>query len=252
MERLQFGLNGHVLPVHELTALYNSVVILEGQHRGTVEFWGKVFGVEKDYLIVEVFSEDRIGTRKFLYSLDAGLNWNLLDGLTGDFLKYSEPIRHALPPILRGDPSEEYHVLIEPSEDFPELEEPITLIVPEAVRLAAIVAHITDSCYTAPRALYARDTHGVLRRNRMYKGIPASAAGNLISYLHLSAYDPEEDGLVHANAIDKAVDSLRPIAGDAPAGVWALRLDPSTGLVVGENARYPGPFRTASNSPIFM
>eukprot|EP01084_Bolivina_argentea_P205447 350955_1 len=97
---------------------------LSEEHKAIVSFWGKLEGVENDYLLVQVHGEDGFGTRKTLYSTDGALHWNLLDPVSAEQRTNCDKLRG----LFVGTPSYEYNI----KEDLPPEPEHAEAEAPEA------------------------------------------------------------------------------------------------------------------------
>ena len=57
-----FALNGYALTVEEKTALQSSLVLLKTQnHFHRVNYFGKIYGVDRDYHIAQGFADSIVG-----------------------------------------------------------------------------------------------------------------------------------------------------------------------------------------------
>eukprot|EP01002_Notosolenus_urceolatus_P005056 NODE_2339_length_1144_cov_67.395434_g1944_i0.p1 GENE.NODE_2339_length_1144_cov_67.395434_g1944_i0~~NODE_2339_length_1144_cov_67.395434_g1944_i0.p1 ORF type:complete len:323 (+),score=102.08 NODE_2339_length_1144_cov_67.395434_g1944_i0:75-1043(+) len=280
-----FGLNGHSLSAAELTALQCSFVALETQYKGSVQFWGKIFGTQADYFIAQVHDSDPLATRKTLYSTDGGLHWHLLDLVSEAQVAYCLQLGDGGPFV--GDPSFEYKIKekVDPAEFAepevpppPEPEEeaapkdddeeadeedeerepeetekppeappkkkkppPYRIIsIPESVRLAFTIADIDWNCRIVPRGAYLKSPKNDVVANPTFFGLSRHDSGKLSSYFHLRPYDIAEEALLQTEQMTPSLHFLEPISADIPQGVWSLRLDASTNLVVASNLLYPG------------
>lgn len=62
------SLSGTTLNIEERSALASSLVVLkDAESFNTVAFWGKIFGLNKDYLIAQALSDDNLFKRKWFY-----------------------------------------------------------------------------------------------------------------------------------------------------------------------------------------
>eukprot|EP01002_Notosolenus_urceolatus_P007706 NODE_3056_length_987_cov_18.988273_g2554_i0.p1 GENE.NODE_3056_length_987_cov_18.988273_g2554_i0~~NODE_3056_length_987_cov_18.988273_g2554_i0.p1 ORF type:complete len:280 (-),score=72.90 NODE_3056_length_987_cov_18.988273_g2554_i0:96-935(-) len=241
------GINGHLLPLSEQTVLEVSFVSLAEQYKGALGFWGKIFGTQNDYLIATVHAEDILKTRKTLYSNDGGLCWCLLDPVTPQQASLCRRLAKA--GLFIGDPSFEYRlqqrpdgsIVDEDEEEDEEAQSKNTLItVPESVRLAYVVGDIDHHCRLAPRGAFQKDPHGNVVQNPTYVGLSHNDAGKLGSYFHLRPYDIDSEGLLATEHLQKSLHFLEPISSDIPQGIWSLRLEPVSNLVVAANLLYEG------------
>lgn len=98
-------LSGSVLGTAEKTALQVSFVLLGKETKGNVGFWGRISGVENDYLVAQVGSED-LFKKQFFYSVDGGLTWMLLNPTTETQRVYCSKLRG----VFFGNPQYEYKI----------------------------------------------------------------------------------------------------------------------------------------------
>lgn len=72
------GQFGHILSTEESLILHNSLLILQNEnHFKQVFFWGKIYGVEKDYYIAYGYERDILTGKVFYYSTNC-MDWGLL------------------------------------------------------------------------------------------------------------------------------------------------------------------------------
>lgn len=82
-----------------------SFVLLAKDTKGTVKFWGRVSGVENDYLLCQTGTED-IFTHQTFYSVNGGLTWMLLPATTEPQAEYCKQLRG----VFLGNPQYEYKI----------------------------------------------------------------------------------------------------------------------------------------------
>lgn len=60
---------GHTLNAEERSALQHSLLLLKDNEKlDSAHFWGKIFGVQKDYLVAQAtFPNETVFKRKFYY-----------------------------------------------------------------------------------------------------------------------------------------------------------------------------------------
>eukprot|EP00667_Euglena_gracilis_P019472 EG_transcript_20868 len=107
------GLSGQVLTPAEKAAVQVSFVLLAKDGKGTVQFWGRVAGVENDYLLCQKGTQDAL-TNETFYSVDGGLTWMLLPPTSPAQQPYCRQLRG----VFLGNPQYEYKIE-EPVPDLP-------------------------------------------------------------------------------------------------------------------------------------
>eukprot|EP00906_Rhabdomonas_costata_P038991 RCo055194 len=100
-----FPVSGNTLSPAEKSAIKVSFVLLAKETKGSVKFWGRVSGVENDYLLAEVGTED-LFKKQFFYSVDGGLTWMLLNPTTETQRIYCSKLRG----VFFGNPQYEYKI----------------------------------------------------------------------------------------------------------------------------------------------
>jgi len=87
-----FGLSGKTLTPKEKTCLLTTLPILSADYKSTTRFWGKVEGMENDYLIVQLTGEHLLKA-EHVFSSDGGLTWHLLDKTTEEQRGHCDQLR---------------------------------------------------------------------------------------------------------------------------------------------------------------
>lgn len=60
-----FGPSGHTLNIEQRSVLQSSLPLLKKNLKlDRIQFWGKIFGTSKDYLIAQGFGNDAFDTKK--------------------------------------------------------------------------------------------------------------------------------------------------------------------------------------------
>jgi radial spoke head protein 9 len=251
------GLNGHVLSPSEKTAIELSKPLLAEQYKSEVQFWGKVMGIDADYLIVRSTSENVLKSVITLYSTDGGLHWHLLDPCTPDEKDLAGKVRG----LFTGDPRNEYRVRPNGEINGEEVEVPDPPVAPkddeeeqpapqvsmdgvrtlrEASRLAAFIEDVDYNCRLAPRGALILDEHSNVVPNRTFEGLTKSEAGKLSNYFHARPSSNEKKSLLEKEGTNLDVDFLDSVVKDIPQGVWVFKYDPLLQLVTAFNLLYEG------------
>lgn len=209
----------------------------------TVEFWGKIFGLRQDYIILQARSLKRFEiVTKWFFSEDEGLSFAELPPvepwmrekattLFTNFMGNSSFIYKQ-----KKEQAEEEEVEKEEEEadqeagstepDFTELQ-----------RLAVSVEEISQDCFIAPaRALrLTTSKHFVL--NVEYAGMTFEESRDLHSYVHLR--QPEMDNIYNADTFTQTNDILTSIDLDPASTKWSLK-SKGDGTLNIRNLRWPG------------
>jgi hypothetical protein len=65
------SLSGYCFNTEEKTALRQSTTLLKDAEKlGAVQVWGKILGVQKDYIVVQTFNDDFLVGKKYFYRFD--------------------------------------------------------------------------------------------------------------------------------------------------------------------------------------
>ncbi|KAJ9452952.1 radial spoke protein Ci-RSP9 [Diplonema papillatum] len=209
-----------VLTPAEENALYCSLTLLSDEHQRSMQFWGKVTGMERDYLIVQGMGPDALSEPVSLFSLDSGNTWHLMPYVTEDDILTCKEIRGP----YNGDAGYGYTVG--------------DIDVKEATRLACFLKDCDYHCAVAPRGAFVLDESGSVRANDAFSGVSIEKAGRLTSYLHKRK--PESTNLLIKEFTDGSVDCMPSINTDIPKGVWRMRYDSLLSVVVGTSLYYQG------------
>eukprot|EP00796_Vickermania_ingenoplastis_P010145 gene10145-7102_t len=114
------ALIGRCLSVPERSALQCSIPLLSSRYNAPAEFWGKILGIQNDYLIAQVAPKGFFGPRVSFYSVDGGSTWKMLEELTEDQAEYCDLLRG----VYQGDPEYEYKM----RKDIPPDPEPVVTL----------------------------------------------------------------------------------------------------------------------------
>lgn len=107
-----FGHGGSVLNTEEGIILYNTLVLLQNEnHFRKIYFWGRIYGVDRDYFVAFGYVNDALSDHVFYYSTNC-LDWGLLPKPT-EKGKTLTPLCIAK---FQGDPATVYDILIEEGE----------------------------------------------------------------------------------------------------------------------------------------
>ncbi|PRP72787.1 hypothetical protein PROFUN_07687 [Planoprotostelium fungivorum] len=268
------GSSGYTLNVEERASLQTSLPILKRNLKfSRVNFWGKVFGINRDYLIAQGFGSDHFGQRKSFCSHD-GIDWVQLPELDSESIRLTEAIRGR----LTGDPSTESFLEIsldgkirleeqktpsseanekvvsenEDEEDEENSQKPPesdkksnkTVIINEEKRLAYLISQIDKDTSVVPRGAFTIGSQHEVRENHSFHGLTVAQSTELAYYFHLR--QPEKlprKTLLEREGHVKIIDFADNIAEDVPH---------VTNVVTIRSLLWPGYFAFAvSNSPVY-
>jgi radial spoke head protein 9 len=254
-ERIGFSY-GRTLTNTERAALACSAPILRRDYNGSVRFWGKVYGQLADYLICSI-TKGRF-ERSWVYSVDSGMTWHpsvdlneeqqyycdLTKGLFKGNPKYEYKYKEELPPEpepiveekKEEEPEEEKEEEDEKEEDDDKGDEdagdekeekddgevqeeevqkkkpkkPKTreILISENIRLSHFLNEVDAACRIIPKDIHRG-------------GLTAQDALLLENYLH-------------------DIPEGRDLYMDMPKGIWAIKKDPTSGIVVCNNLFFEG------------
>ena len=214
---------GHVLTPEDEASLHSSLKLLSADYQTELQFWGKVSGLDADYLLVQAECHGGpLLPPTTLYSVDCGRTWHLLQAVDAAGLALCALVRGP----FAGDPSCGYTVKGQ--------------VIREAVRLAAFVQQCDHACAVVPRGALCMDENGKVVANRGFAGLEFSKAGKLSSYFHRRPLEAGSVNPVAREHLDPTVDCMPSIQADIPKGVWRVTLDELTGTVFGCSLQYPG------------
>ena len=215
------GHEGQNLTPSDEAALACALKLLGNSYRADMQFWGKVLGMDADYLVVQAEArDDALRAPITLFSTDCGQQWHLLPSVDSTAITLCSLIRGA----FEGDPAYGYIVKGTP--------------VREALRLAAFVQSCSESCAVIPRGAYVRNELGNVVQSKAFHGLDEEHAGKLTSYFHKRPLPATS--AMEKQHLNPTVDCMPSIQSDIPKGVWRVALDDITGTVFGSSLRFPG------------
>lgn len=257
---------GYVFSTSERVALGTSLPLLASRtKRRNLVIWGKIFAFKADYIIVQAFDDNLVAEPELYYTVDEGLTFTLL-GTTSSLLSGLPGVRDdplawqdlkqtlvlKMRGIFVGDPAYEYRLIDEFTGKATSYK--------ESVRIALFVEEHDYQCRAAPRGAYFfSERNGSLpreiKKNTAFNGLRKTEGGalSLHNYYHIRARNPyrkvlekQKDILSEKSALemlseDRQLDGeFDPLSDEVPNGIWRLRYDPKSNLVVGHHARFVG------------
>jgi len=218
--------SGNCLSPQETSAL--QVLCLKkrrDESQTAVQFWGKVFGTETDYVvcvgILEVFNG--LPVKKFYFTQAPFGDLNEIPSLNADE-KASCAAMADQTFTGRAD---------EPAGDG----------CTEAHRLAYAVGQIDNDASVVPRGAYIVDASHQAMVNKAFSGLNAGDAQSLSSYYHFrEPVKLPRKGVLETKKMIKATDFLDPISEDNPQGCWSLQTSENGTTATLRSLLWPGYF----------
>eukprot|EP01138_Halocafeteria_seosinensis_P016504 gb/GECG01016835.1/.p1 GENE.gb/GECG01016835.1/~~gb/GECG01016835.1/.p1 ORF type:complete len:301 (+),score=57.74 gb/GECG01016835.1/:1-903(+) len=230
-----------------------------------IKFWGKIDGLEKDYLIVYGLKRSQEHPQKQLYFCTTG-NFQLqqLPELDEEYRNKAKAIKGP----FKGDPTdlygeeEEEEEGEEGEEEEEDEEKPLESKYPdsddedeenkqkqkkpkfsEMHRLSYVVGAIDYSTAVVPRGAYiVTATHHIVE-NTSFQGLTLSEAESLGNYYHFRyPENTKRKSILEKRGMVESTDFLDPLSEDTPNGVWCLQTNLNRGHAVLRSLEYPGYF----------
>lgn len=247
---------GATLSVDERVAVETSLAVLKSDNVfDKVVFWGRISGVQNDYLIAQGYNlpyamiEATSSPASSFYSTD-GTTWLKLDPVdadivlrcsaltkpfTGDASTVSVVLERAAPVSAEEVPPTEAEDDGEPApEGFTKAN------VTEAQRLACSVAAIDFAAAVIPKGAMIMDANENVVVNRSFTGLEGKDATSPASYCHFRPVaDPKTIVKLGDNASPSA-DIFETITDDIPSGCWTFKMSGTGAAVVLNNLLWPG------------
>ncbi|OQV14127.1 putative Radial spoke head protein 9-like protein [Hypsibius exemplaris] len=219
--------------------------ILESEcKQSTFRFWGKVYGTQNDYYIVQSTIIHPFQMPTTYYSRDARI-WQTLPAVKPSLRKTSPRLNG----MFTGDPTFtsnfiEYHYA---GENY---YEPSTTSVKEEERLAYLVYCIDSEGFLIPKGSCGLDEKGFLVTNPAYDGMTHEQCRHLSSYLLYQPFSVQKTGpgFEDIGIADPGHNVLKPLSDTLPQdvvnpyGPWLFRQADDEDCVVMENTHWPGLF----------
>lgn len=233
---------GGTLSVEERSSLQASLVLLkESQHFTEVRFWGKVRGLQRDYLICQG-TIDEMGNvapfdaKKVTFKSTDAVVWTTLADVDDAVAAKCAGINE----LFTGDLGKVAGA---------EGEEAAADGITEEMRLAAFVASVDDSCAVAPKGALLLDARHRVVQSPSFQGLTADQATDLNSFVHWRApKQPEKIKVRETKGLTQTSDFLDTITADEPAGCWSTIFEPSACCATLRSNIYPGLVAYASLS----
>jgi radial spoke head protein 9 len=232
---------GGTLSVEERAALQASFVLLkETQHLKEVRFWGKVRGIQRDYLVCQgtIDASGKLAPfdapRLTFKSLD-GVVWTPLAEIGASMAAKCAAINE---PFI-GDLGKIYGEAGEaaPEEGGEVSEDTVT----EEKRLGAFVQAVDDACAVVPKGALLLDARHRVVPSPSYRGLPPDQAMDPACYVHWrNPTQGDKKKAFDTKGLTQTTDFLDTIGKDQPAGCWSMHFEPSACLATLRHHIYPG------------
>eukprot|EP00638_Chattonella_subsalsa_P005870 CAMPEP_0117760688 /NCGR_PEP_ID=MMETSP0947-20121206/16789_1 /TAXON_ID=44440 /ORGANISM="Chattonella subsalsa, Strain CCMP2191" /LENGTH=222 /DNA_ID=CAMNT_0005581447 /DNA_START=624 /DNA_END=1289 /DNA_ORIENTATION=- len=209
---------GYTLSVDEKSGL--SVSMLQRQREEVfltrLQFWGKVIGIEDDYLICfALLPAEDLPLKKFYYCTCKDYTLRQMPELTDEYKKMAAEITTR----FKGDPSLPLDGGEEEEEEGEEAQ--LKERFREIHRLTYTIQLIDRDVSVVPKGAYLMEASHQISKNSGFEGLSHEAAGELRNYFHFRAPESayaraaiKRQGLVSPN------EFLDPITTDEPDGLW--------------------------------
>jgi len=240
-----------------------------------VQFWGKIQGVQRDYLIAQGLGDtpgdkkegatgagSDITVAQFFDTLQAvpkktfrlgpdGVSWTVLPAVTSemqakcaDWKKSLQSKGLVFTPVT-GDISFKYEwttMTGPPAEDDEEkkpTEEAKEMV--EDDRLACMIEEIDYDTSVIPCGAFILNSSSRVVSNPYFRGLDLSAGLKLESYMHLrKPIELAKRPISERATLSKSTQFLDSLTLDQPKGSWSLKHDAGNKMVVLRSLLYPG------------
>ncbi|XP_013177278.1 PREDICTED: radial spoke head protein 9 homolog [Papilio xuthus] len=211
--------NGIMLTNELISLLQTSLTMLQVENHFThMQYWGQIYGVDRDYHIAVGINRDAINERKYFYTTDFKF-WGLLPKAKKKY-KFLSLIANT---PFRGDISEKIKVLDEAlDQGDPER----CKNMKEEKRLAATISNICEEAEVCARGQLVKQPDGVVVVSPNFYGLTGPEAKLLKSYLHIRPAQHKWNTNILTRAdYNLSMDFLDSIDMDIPNGCWNLTLE---------------------------
>merc|ERR1711959_746172 len=230
---------GGTLSAEERSALQASFVLLkENQYFQEIRFWGKVRGLNKDYLICQgtVDASGKVApfdTARVTFKSTDGVVWTRLMEVDASMAAKCSQINE----LFTGDLGKVYGDGA-PAEDGGEVAEDA---VTEEKRLAVFVAAVDDAAAIAPVGALLLDARHRVVQSPSFQGVSPECAMDIKSYVHVRIpTQAAKKQAFETKGLTKTTDFLDDLVGDEPAGCWSMIFEPSACMATLRHNIYPG------------
>lgn len=240
METTQTFCN-YALNISEQAAVKASLTEIRlNENFKSTRFWGKIFGIECDYLIIEATTITHQIKHKYFFSVDGGLRFAQLpivepwmeskcmkigSSFTGSpsFIYQEKKIKSSK---NDEEEEEEQNEDEEDNKDENAGDEPPQpeFILTELDRLSWTISKVNDECVIVPQNSVILTSSKIIQKNKNFETLSRNDANKLDSYLHFrTPRDPYSVSKYRKATAMNETDFLDPITNDLPKGCWRLQ-----------------------------
>merc|ERR1711907_308212 len=231
---------GGTLSSEERSAMQASFVLLkESQHFKEIRFWGKVRGVQRDYLVCQgtVDQSGKVApfdSERITFKSTDGVVWTRLAEVDAGMAAKCAAINE----LFTGDLGKIYGAAPEGGEEGAEV---AADAVTEEKRLAAFVAAVDDAAAVVPKGALLLDARHRVVPSPTFKGLAAEAAMDMKSYVHWRVpRQADKKRAFETKGLTQTTDFLDTIESDQPVGCWSTVFEPSACMATLRHNFYPG------------
>lgn len=242
------AITGNTLNIEEQCGLESSIVqrrLLE-KLSGSTLFWGKIYGISQDYLVVvNINTENDFPQKTYYFCTNSDYNLRLLMHNKPEFESQASTMKS----LLTGDPS-----YFEGAEDEPEVEpepedeegevkqknqEPEKFR--EINRLSFIVRKIDHDCSLIPRGALFVDAKKNVKRDPSFYGLSFQTGTQHRGYMHFRKPEsPQAISLLKQPGIVTSTDFLDSIDKDFPKDMWLINMSEAGDVAQVRNLYWEG------------
>eukprot|EP01084_Bolivina_argentea_P081891 148289_1 len=228
----------YALNVSEQCAVKASLTEIKlNENFESTRFWGKLFGIECDYLVIQATTITHAIQHKYFFSIDGGLRFaqlpivepwmeskcmeiaSLFTGITS--FVYEKQKKES----ENEDQEEDKEENDDEAENINEDEPPNTEYkLTELDRVAWTISKINDECCIVPQNSVLLTSSKIIEKNNHFKALSRADANSLDSYLHFrTPRDPYAVSKYRKATAMNDTGFLDPITNDLPRGCWRLQ-----------------------------
>jgi len=203
-----------------------------------LKFWGKIMGVEDDYLICyALIPAEDVPMKKFYYCTFKNYALRQMPDLTEAYKQQASEITTR----FKGDPSLPLDLKEgEEEEEGPDKSE-LKERFREVHRLAHTIQVIDHDVAVIPKGAYLMEASHKISKNTAFEGLSFDAAGEMRNYFHFRAPEsPFARAAIKREGLVSPAEFLDPISTDQPEGIWSLAYDVSLTTVNLRSFYWPG------------
>lgn len=247
MDREYLGASLSVAQRLAVRASLNKLKINEDN--SNINFWGKISGSAKDYLIAVGTRTNESINKVFYFSSDEGLSFAKLPSVDDFIREKSRNVRgfftgnssflYKDPNAVNGGEDEEEEEDGEEAEEKPV--DPSKRKLNELERLSFTVESIDSDTCVIPRGAYFLSPTGNIKKNNAFEGLNFAQAGEIKNYLLFR--DPSSIATINQIrkvGVSNNFDFLDAVTESHPAGAFTIHLDNSGTQTSARSLVWPG------------